>query len=409
MLSKLKFVLRKDFKNSKGLHSVRLRITINRSVSYVGSGIELMEKDWNDKTGEVRRNNPFFIELNNRLKVLFNVVQLCEIDLINEKIKISPSILAERVKQHLSKSKNGVTIREFLENELIGRTFHDSRNVKSALNIALNYFGENSTFQDLTYSDLTNFVKFQLSIGKSTETVKKYINKLRLLYNRAENEKLISIVENPFNRKPFELPFPKSQRAKDVKLEISELKLLIEYKPLSDLEQFVKDIFLFQVYAQGIRISDALSLKHENIKGNVLTYQAHKTKKDFEILLSERELNLIEKYKGKNKTEFLFPFLRKTKKSNLDSAIMAKTTLINKTLKRIAAGAGIDPELSKKLSSHAARHTFAYLVSEKAPLHYVQSMLGHSDIQQTRDYIGSLRPEKLSDYRNIIFDEIDKE
>jgi integrase len=375
----------------------------------MNTGIELIESDWNENAQQVKKSNHFSHELNNRLKIFMNEVQQLEIELLRDKKIITASIIADTLKNKLHNHNQNPTIAEFLETELQGRKFHDWRNLKSTIHVCLTHFGQNAKFHDITAKELTHFVKLQLSKGKSPETVKKYLNKLKTVFRKAEKAGIISPTENLFNGKSLDLPIPKGKITKDIKLELEEIRLLISYLETteSELEKQSLTIFLFQIYCQGMRIGDALKLKINNVKGNRLIYSANKTGKFFEIDLSEKEINLIEPFlKGKKKDEYLFPIMRNLSGQNKEINVMAKTALINKTLKRIALNAGIEPDKAKQISTHAARHTFAYLISESAPLHYVQSMLGHSDIQQTRDYIGSLRPDKMDQFKKDVFDKL---
>lgn len=69
-------------------------------------------------------------------------------------------------------------------------------------------------------------------------------------------------------------------------------------------------------------------------------------------------------------------------------AIEKKTTTVNLGLKLIAEMCGID----KVLTSHVARHTFAYLTSISGVVQArdTQLMLEHSDIETTMGYINQL-------------------
>ena len=55
----------------------------------------------------------------------------------------------------------------------------------------------------------------------------------------------------------------------------------------------------------------------------------------------------------------------------------------NRTLKEVAARAGIQ----KKVTSHVARHTFATHLASKVPLHILKSILQHSKIETTMIYL----------------------
>lgn len=64
---------------------------------------------------------------------------------------------------------------------------------------------------------------------------------------------------------------------------------------------------------------------------------------------------------------------------------------INKGIREAAKAAGI----SKHLTTHTARHTFAYLASKQGiPVTVIQHALNHSSVATTYKYIQSLREDE---------------
>lgn len=88
---------------------------------------------------------------------------------------------------------------------------------------------------------------------------------------------------------------------------------------------------------------------------------------------------------------FIFPAMSNLKDYSypyfLHNSISTQTSLMNKSLKKIEE----DAELSKHLSSHLARHTFATLALKMGiPVDQVQTILGHSNIRETMIYAKTL-------------------
>ena len=70
--------------------------------------------------------------------------------------------------------------------------------------------------------------------------------------------------------------------------------------------------------------------------------------------------------------------------------ISRKTALINKVLKEVAEKS----EISKLLSFHVSRHTFATLALKKGiPMEYVSKLLGHADLKETQVYAKIINEE----------------
>jgi site-specific recombinase XerD len=139
----------------------------------------------------------------------------------------------------------------------------------------------------------------------------------------------------------------------------------------------VRDTFVFACFT-GLAYIDIRCLKQENLSmgddGNCwLTAKRHKTDSLFSVPVLPKAMEIIERYKG-------------------DLLCLKKGTLLpvysnqkmNAYLKEIADLAGI----SKHLTFHVARHTFATTVTlnNDVPIETVSKMLGHSSIQMTKVY-----------------------
>jgi site-specific recombinase XerD len=129
--------------------------------------------------------------------------------------------------------------------------------------------------------------------------------------------------------------------------------------------------FLFMCLT-GIRISDFLRLKHENIQENVLKFVPHKTnvrkRRELHVPLIVKALDLIDD--EDSRTCFVFNAISEQK--------------MNVQLKDIAPLA----EINKDITNHSARHTFATLFLEKtSDVATLQKLLGHSNIRETMIYV----------------------
>lgn len=124
-----------------------------------------------------------------------------------------------------------------------------------------------------------------------------------------------------------------------------------------------RDIFIFQCLI-GCRVSDLVKLTAENITNGILEYVPQKTKDDNQpvkprIPLNKRALALIEKYKGQDKRNRLFPFIS-TQKYNDAIKVIFKAVDITRNVQVRNAKTGeteIRP-INEVASSHMARRTF---------------------------------------------------
>ncbi len=155
----------------------------------------------------------------------------------------------------------------------------------------------------------------------------------------------------------------------------------------------VRDLFIFSCYT-GLAYSDALMLSQEEIQFGIdgkkwLTTNRIKTGVRSTIPLLPKPLEIIEKYKDHPRSRS-FP--------NRVLPMMSNQTL-NGYLKEIETLCGI----SKNLTHHLARHTFATTVCllNGISMEATSGMLGHSSMRTTQIY-GKILPQRISNEMGIL-------
>jgi len=146
----------------------------------------------------------------------------------------------------------------------------------------------------------------------------------------------------------------------------------------------IRDIFVFQAFT-GLAYADVRKLTFDDIQtffdGELwLIAKRKKTGTTFYVKLLPVAKQLIEQYRLVAKNQFVFPV-----PSNAEN--------MNRCLRRIGKQAGI----TKRISSHMARHTMATTVclSQGVPIETVSQMLGHTNIHTTQIY-AKITNEKIS-------------
>lgn len=177
------------------------------------------------------------------------------------------------------------------------------------------------------------------------------------------------IAENPFYKLSTEerVQVPESTRVYLTEEEFNAMKNA-DWK-----NQEAKRIFIFCCYT-GLRISDILNLKWENIvfDGYLARIEKiiKKTKKTISIPLCSSAINQFPDHSEKKKDEMVFPYI--------------SPNTINYNIKKAAESVGIQ---KSNLSIHTARHTFAtILLSKDTNINTIKELLGHSDIKTTMIY-----------------------
>lgn len=132
------------------------------------------------------------------------------------------------------------------------------------------------------------------------------------------------------------------------------------------------------VYSSGLRVSEVVNLKLQDIdKQKKVLKVASKGKTMRTTILSEMGINSMAEYlKELGHPTYLFPGQDSIRPLSIRSA--------EKIFEAASRKAGIQ----KKVSIHSLRHAFAaHLLEEGSDIKYLQSLLGHKNLQTTQVYL----------------------
>ena len=136
---------------------------------------------------------------------------------------------------------------------------------------------------------------------------------------------------------------------------------------------------LMTAYAAGLRLSEVCRLRVEDIDSPrmVIHIRQSKGQKDRDVMLSPRLLTILRQYwKIERPKPYLFPGRKP------DQPISPRT--VQMVCKRALAASG----LSKRVSMHALRHSFAsHLLEAGTDLRTIQILLGHRSFSTTARYL----------------------
>ena len=195
---------------------------------------------------------------------------------------------------------------EKLQNE--GR--YDAANkLKMYLRRFIAYLGKNEVpFKDFDALLIRNYHTWLKNQELGRNTISLYIRNLKRVYRLAVDSGLADECH------PFE-GMDVSYRVKKEKNSLT----LAEVKRLRDLNLngkspsiiFARDIFLFSVYARGMRSDDIFRLTKGNIQNGQLTYRQHLTGKTISIPWEPALQEITDRYRQKDSTH-LFPVITAT-------------------------------------------------------------------------------------------------
>jgi len=198
---------------------------------------------------------------------------------------------------------------------------------------------------------------------KSNETIRSsgFAIKFYLNILKKEDESIEKILKN----------LPNSKREKKLPEILSKEEIDRLIKSTNNL---VHRAIIQTGYASGLRISEIINLKWKDIDfdRNVIHIKQSKGKKDRIVMLAIKVKQTLESLN--NQGDFIFLTNRNKK--------YTKRT-IQKILENSKKRAGI----SKKVTPHTLRHSFAtHLLERGTDIRYIKDLLGHSDINTTLIY-----------------------
>jgi site-specific recombinase XerD len=137
-------------------------------------------------------------------------------------------------------------------------------------------------------------------------------------------------------------------------------------------------LLLMVVYSSGIRVSEVVRLKWEDIdlSRKIITVRSGKGRKDRCTILADSVASVLKGYHlSQNNPTWFFPGLKQDKPLSIRSAQRIFENALNRTDVKIDA------------SIHTLRHAFAtHLLENGTDIRYIQELLGHSSIKTTSRY-----------------------
>lgn len=419
---------------SNGKYPVVLRITKNRKSKKVNTPLEVKKQDWNQKAKDYRHFRSSCLEAKVNNEMLQSVIEeyrkkYYELEIQGE---ATPEAILHEVEE---KEKSFLNYAKKVAKEIAdaGR-YRDYKKHNSFIR-KLEAFLRQRNRKDLLFSeiklsllrDFDNFLRtlpnernpeqclHQNTIAGIFKIFKRVLNKAIKI------DGLMKVDDNPFLE---ESKFTKEKKTLKEGLDSAEIES-IESLQLKEgsLIWHTRNAFLFSYYCRGIRSADLLALRWNNIidNGQRLHYIMSKSNKEITNELVEQAIDILALYNNEKRTgiDYIFPFLdgnkpwaKYTRQEDIDKLptkikekmyrhIDSGRSKINKNLKEIAKLANI----SKPLSAHIARHSFAQLcVNEKVDSFTLQTMLGHTKQETTRKYCGGFDSRSIDTELNRVFE-----
>ncbi len=385
MTSNAKIVVRKK-PNKEGLYPLAIRITKNRhsTYHYIGHYIDL--KYWDGKNIRVRKSHPNSDRLNLLLSTKLSEANKMLIDLQSQQKDIS----ANQIKKQLYSSPESTSFFEvandFLHelelNNKLSRLSADKARVKHVLKFTKS---KQLTFPEINETFLKRFQTYlRKKHNLSERSIVNNLVVIRTIYNRAIKMGVVDKKLYPFGATKIRIRFPESEKAGLTKEEVKKIESVTG---LTENETHARNVWLFSFYFAGIRVSDVLKVRWDDIYDGRLHYRMSKNAKLLSLKIPDKIVPILKHYLDdkQSNTDFVFPELKKANLSDPKDIFTKSKTAnkkFNKYLKQVASKA----EVQKKITMHIARHTFGTISEDKIPINMLQKLYRHSSITTTINY-----------------------
>ena len=380
-----------------GTAPVEVRVTVGRRAYYINTGVSVRAREW--KFGQIigRYDSD---TLNERVRIM--LVRVDEV--VNEYMKDGGEndINFDEVRKRVFSPDSRRTVKDAEdvigwmkgEVEKLGVRKGTAAHYRVSV-AALEESGAMMRWTDATVENVHKFDAFvhaikkhrtdaEVRAGKTVEyisqaTVRNYHKDIKALLGRAVKFGILR--QNPYDRMKGEI---KRGDSESVEFLTSEELARIEGMTLRDGSMIAaaRDMFVFQAYT-GMAYSDMQGFRLDECRREgdrwMLAKKRVKTAVTYYVQLLPQALAVAERYGGE----------------------LPKVALqvYNRNLKRIAEATGI----TKKLTSHVGRHTFAtWALHEGVALERVSKMLGHAKITQTQRYAKVLAQDVYGEFDKLV-------
>jgi site-specific recombinase XerD len=251
-------------------------------------------------------------------------------------------------------------------------------------------FGKIEKPKDITDEDVREFRLFlnrQSGIktkGQIGATMKKNTQNYYLIALRVFLKYLMKREISTLSPDRIELAKIK-ERSLDL-ITVEELNRLLSGPHGSDIKNLRDKAILELFFSTGLRVSELASLNRDlDLSKSEFSIRG-KGEKVRVVFLSETARKAIKEYlvKRKDMEEAMFVNISNSKKSDSQKSF---TRLTSRSIERIVKLYATKAGISKKVTPHIIRHSFATdLLQNGADIRSVQMMLGHSNISTTQIY-----------------------
>jgi integrase/recombinase XerD len=388
-MASIKVTFRKDKIDKSGEAPLYLRIIKDRKTKFISLSLKLRPNEWDEDKQKVKKNHNNSARLNAYLsqRTADAKGEIADLERRNT------STTARKLKEAI-KGKPLTNFFDYSENLCEKRkdtlAYSTYKNYKTYLKKFEKFVGHRELmFEDITVTTLKDFASYCSStLGNNNTTINFALKIMKIMFREAQKEDLIPLDLFPFNK--FTV---KKETSTKQYLSAEQLEAFISLKVSNKHKaQIIKDMFIFSVFAGGLRFGDMIELKWKNYdkKNSKITKTIRKTSRQHSIKIGQKAVTILDKYatESQNQEDIIFPFAELDElffkdKEHRDLLTRRYSALSYMYLKKM----GKQLELPFNLSYHISRHTFATrALNNGMRIEHVSKLMDHSDISITQVY-----------------------
>ncbi len=338
---------------SNGTFNIIFRITNNRKVFTINSGVSLHQNYWDEKNGQVGKIHPNSKLLNIKLSKHYFKIEQAVLSLDDE-------FSIDKLKAMLSGKPQGEApetfqmfadkvIQQMMEANRVGNAIV----YRTAVNRLITYCGKDVTFEEVNYKLLDQFSHHLTTSGLKINSVSNYFRSIRAIYNKAIKMKVVDRSFYPFH----DISIKSEKTAKRAILKDDIAKLLEIHVEKNSTCWRALNYFMLSFYLRGISFTDLAYLKHSNIIDGRIEYKRRKTHKNYSVKLFPEAESIINQMHDPG-SDYLLPIIPI---GVTEDSVRAKRSIhqciktTNKYLKRLSTEVG----LGYPVTTYSSRHSFA--------------------------------------------------
>lgn len=216
----------------------------------------------------------------------------------------------------------------------------------------------------------------------SPNTISTYMRTLQAVYNRWMSPGI-----EGYNPVLFKDVYTKVESRTKRALTAEQMEQLrnTDFSVLTLRQQQVLTYFLLMFMLRGMPFIDLAHLRKSDLRNRRITYRRHKTGKLMVVDVPPDAMRLLQKYRDKTDSEYLFPLLHgglfmEEHHHRYQETLRHFNRELARLMQQLLPGVSV--------SSYTARHTWATLAYHSGvPVGLISQSLGHSSIRVTMTYL----------------------